>query len=169
MSAWRSGGIGPEKTGAGLRGIGLIAILIAFLAVSNGLLSGSNEDTPKATDAGAKPTVLAPEALRTILPAVAPNATYVFGEDADLLEKVRGKAKADLFITGTPSDARTLGGEKRCSDALTLARKGARTFVACIPVAESTNSAAGVRYLETVTGLKARAALLDAGFDLPDR
>lgn len=170
QSAWRTGGIGPEKTGAGLRGIGLIVIVIAFLAGSSSFLSTGDDDAKPTTGGpAAKPTVAAPEALRTILPQIEPNATYVFGTDDQLLEKVEQEEALDLFITATPADARTLATDRACSDALELASKPPDRFVACIPTHEQADSAAGLQYLRTITGLKARAALLDAGFDLPDR
>ncbi len=167
MSAWRSGGLGPEKTSAGLRGIGLIAIVLAFLAVSNGYVSGGDDE--KATDprVAGRPTVLAPEALRTILPRINANATYRFGTPAAIKTMIEDNDQADVFITTAGADAQSLAIDSRCTDAIQIAIYENEKVVACLPTNVDADSTAGLAYLKTLTNVKGRAALIDAGLDVP--
>ena len=171
MSAWRSGGVGPEKTSAGLRGVGLIAIVIAFLAVSNDYVSGGDEDA-KSTDprTAGKPTVVAPEALRPILPRVTGSgAIYIYGTPPKIRAMIEDNDQADVFLTTVPDDAAALATYSRCSDAIDVAVLDRQTIVACLPTNVDADAKAGLAYLEQLTGLEGRAALIDAGLDLPDR
>lgn len=62
---WRTG-VGPRKADRGLRGLGLLVIIFAFLIASNRFVSGDNKDTTPSTPAG--PTVVvADQALGAIL------------------------------------------------------------------------------------------------------
>ena len=166
MSAWRSGGVDPAKANAGLRGLGFLAIVIAFLAVSNGYVS-QDDPEPSGTSGAQKPVVLAPEALRTILPVIAPNATYRFTDAARAVADAR-EGKGNVLVAG-PDDARALAGESRCTDALEIATKAGDAYVACLVVNAKVSTSAGVDYVAAITSLKARAALLEAGFDIPER
>ena len=166
MSAWRSGGIGPERTGAGLRGIAFIAIGIAFLGVSNQYVS--SDDEPEPTTAGA--TVATVPAMRPVLAAALPGVTLRAGTSAELRRQAGapGIRAPDLFVTDVAADAAALQGAGRCGPAVVVATGPAPAttrYVACAPPANE----AGELLLATLTGLKTRSALLDAGFEVPEQ
>lgn len=168
MSAWRSGGIGPEKTSAGLRGIGLIIIVLAFLAVSNRYVSGGDEDK-KPTD-GRKEgtaTVVAAEALRPLLPKLSTDAVYLYATPAVARKKIEDNEQADVFVTTVPADAAALAADSRCSDAVDIATVDRTQVVACLPTNVDADTALGLAYLKSITNLRARAAIIDAGYDVP--
>ncbi|MDO9356269.1 MAG: hypothetical protein Q7T55_21405 [Solirubrobacteraceae bacterium] len=168
MSAWRTGGIGPEKTGAGLRGIGLIAIVFAFLVATNQYVS--NDDKPKETGprVAGKPTVVAAEELRPLLPRLSADAVYLFSSPAQARTRIEDNEQADVFLTTIPSDAIALEADNRCTDAITIATLRGQKVVACLPTNVDADSKLGVAYLKSITTLEARAKILDAGFDVPE-
>lgn len=164
MSAWRTGGIGPDKAGAGLRGIGFIAIGIAFLAVSNQYVSG--DDDPPPTTAGG--VVLTVPAIRAPLEQSIVGVKIRTGTSEALRIQVEEAAAGDLFVTDVPADAAKEAAASRCGKPVQIAigpPPARATYVACVP----STSAVGELMMKRLTGLEARAALLDAGFDVPEQ
>lgn len=165
MSAWRTGGIGPEKANAGLRGIAFFAIVIAFLAVSNDYVS-KGDDEPKPTAPASSRVVDAPTALSTVLPA-AQAAKYTFGTSATQRAAIIAGGRTDVFITDVPADASALQTGGHCSDPVTIATKGDERIVACVVTRTGDDTGAGIAYVQSLATLKARSAFLDAGYDVP--
>lgn len=167
MSAWRTGGVGPEKAGAGLRGIGFIALVIAFLAVSNQYVSDDGDKAP-ATTTSTGTIVLTVPALAPVLRQLGGDATVRTGSSTMHRTQIQQGRPADLFVTDVLGDAEALAKADRCSTPVPLATgpAPARTkYFACAASA----TGAGPTLLAQVAGLKARAALLDAGFDVPEQ
>lgn len=167
MSAWRTGGIGPEKTSAGLRGIGLVAIVFAFLAVSNGYVSGGDDAPSSDPRRPGRVTVIAPEALRTVLPKAGGVATYLYGTPPKILTMIEDNDQADVFITTVAADAKALATDSRCTDAVEIAVLKGQPVVACLPTNVDADSAAGLAFVKRLKSLEGRAAFIDAGLDLP--
>jgi hypothetical protein len=173
MSSFRHG-IDPEKTGAGLRGIGAIVIVLAFLGVSNSFTSDNNDKTVKPTQSTTPPVVFADEALRTILPKVDGAPGYTFGTPAALRVQLEKAPAADLFISASAADVQGLIDDGKCAKGVVVvgtdpAATPPRKYTACAVNHGGVATTNAVAYLRKLDGLDARAALIDAGFDLPDR
>jgi hypothetical protein len=152
--------------GGALRGAGLVIILIAFLFVSQTFVS-DDEPEPTTTSAPGPATVTAVDELQPVVATLDAPANVEYGPSAESRERVAGGAAIDVFV-GATADAQSLVAEERCGP-LAPVTTGPAAYSACLVIRSGARVESGRAFIDDLTGLTGRAALLDAGFELPPR
>lgn len=154
------------KVGAALRGAGFLIIVIAFLFVSQTFVSSDDED-PTTTSPPGPATVYIADELAPVVSPLKSTAIVEYGTSAALRAKVAGGSVADVFV-GTRADTQALVDDGACT-APVVVTTAPVAYSACLVKRSGARTAAGAEFLKVMTGIKARNALLEAGYDLPPR
>lgn len=166
---WRTG-IDPERTGRGLRGIGLVIIVLAFLTASNKFVSGTDKKATTPVKAGPV-VVYADGALQPVLPVVDRAPKYTFALAATVVGSGDADKSAGVIISANTAAIDNLVKRARCAQPVVLAIDSKvappLTYRACATARGGRLSPAARSYVSELAGIKGRAAFLDAGFDLP--
>lgn len=168
------------KTNAALRILGLGILFLALITGTKSLTSG----TKSVADRPA--IVLADESLRAVLPSVTPKAQYRYGAPQELAAKVAAGSDADLLISSDGPALTALAKDDRCTGAVTFATRGGAgddpattpatsptattgltTYAYCVIIRGGANEAVAAEYIQGLTGIAGREALLDAGYEVP--
>lgn len=152
--------------GGALRGAGFVIILIAFLFVSQTFV-GDDDPQPPTTSAPGPATVYAVAELRPVIDGLETTGNVEYGTSTELRERVAGGAAVDVFV-GTSADAQALATDDRCGPSAPVTA-GPQAYAACLVIRSGARVEGGRAFIDDLTGLTGRAALLDAGYELPPR
>ncbi|MBJ7472578.1 MAG: hypothetical protein JHD16_14825 [Solirubrobacteraceae bacterium] len=154
-----------KKIGAGLRGIGLVGIVLGFLFVSQQFTS--SDDDPAPTSAAGPATVYAASPLKPVIGKIDGGEIARYRASPELRVLITGGAKADVFV-GLRGDVATLLEADLCTAPVAVATAPAE-YAACLVDRPGAKTAAGQDFLAELTGLTGRELLLESGFDVPQR
>lgn len=152
------------KVGAAIRGAGFLAIVIAFLFVSQSFVG--NDEEP-ATSPSGNATVYVDQELERVVSELESPAIVEYGASAALREKIAADSIADVFV-GTRADAQSLTDQGLCSEPALITTTPV-DYAGCLVTRKDARTDAGTQFLKVLTGIQARNALLEAGYDLPPR
>lgn len=154
-----------NKIGAGLRGAGFIVIVLAFLIVSQQFVTSDDEDPTTPGQA----LVYAAADLQPPLDDLdaTTQVTMEYGASPALRQKVVDGTAVDVFV-GLRDDTVALVEDGLCTDAAPVATEPAE-YAACLVDRRGARTAEATKFLDALTGLDGRDALLQAGFEVPPR
>ncbi len=152
-----------NQVGAALRGAGFIAIVIAFLFVSQQYVGGDDDDDPQPGPAA----IYAAAELKPALEQLESDAVVEYGASPALRAKIENGSAADVFI-GTRADTQTLIDDGRCTEPAAVTSRPTE-LASCLIDRNGARVAAGTAYLDQLTGISGRDLLLQSGFELPPR
>lgn len=150
------------KVGAGLRGAGLLVILLAFLFTSQQFL-GSTDDDPEPGPAA----IYVVNELRPVVSKFNGGAVIEYGVSVSLREKVEGGSAVDAFV-GLRADTQALLDAGACTGGVAVTSQP-QQYAACLVDRNGARTTAATAFLGQLTSIDGRDALLQAGFELPPR
>ncbi len=151
-----------NRVGAGLRGAGFIAILIAFLFVSQQYVGGTDDDPQPGPAA-----IYAVSELEPAIERLRSGAVVVYGASPALRAKIENDSAVDAFV-GARADVQTLIDDGRCTDPEAVTTEP-NQLAACLIDRDGARTEAAAAFIDELTGIAGRDLLLKAGFELPPR
>lgn len=151
-----------NQVGAALRGAGFIAIVIAFLFVSQQYVGGDDDDPQPGPAA-----IYAAAELKPVLEQLESDAVVEYGTSPALRAKIENGSAADAFI-GTRADTQTLIDDGRCTEPAAVTAQPSE-LASCLIDRSGARTKAATAFVDQLTGISGRDLLLQAGFELPPR
>lgn len=142
-------------------------IVIAFLVVSQTFVSSDDTDPTTPTSPPGPATVYVATELKPVVDAAESTAIAKYGDSSALRQQVDSGAQADAFV-GARADAQALASAGRCGEPKPITT-GPTELAGCVVIRDGDRSDAAGQFLKDISGIKSRAALLDAGYELPPR